>query len=429
MKICAIILSAGKSKRFNSDLPKFVHSISGKQLIDFNIEALEKNKNINQIKIITSKTNSHFIESKNKELFIQNPIDGTGGAIKQFYNSNKNFDYYLVLLADTPIFDYKIINNFLSDGIKSKVDISVLSQNANNPSGYGRIILNKHSLIKIVEESDCNADEKNVKLVNTGIFLISKKSIKNVFSLIKNKIKKEYYITDLIDISHKQNLKLKAYINDKSPILGVNNFKELNDLEKISQDIIKSKLINSGVKILHPETVYIETDVQISKDVIIEPNVVIKKGVKILKGTTIKSFSYLENCYVGKNCLIGPFARLRPEAILQDDVKIGNFVEIKNSKLASKVKVNHLSYLGDSTIGKNSNIGAGTITCNFDGKNKFHSKIGDNCFIGTNSSIIAPVNIGNNSYIAAGSVITKNVPKNYFSISRAKQKNLKNFKR
>ena len=429
MKICAIILSAGKSKRFNSDLPKFVHSISGKQLIDFNIEALEKNKNINQIKIITSKTNSHFIESKNKQLFIQNPIDGTGGAIKQFYNSNKNFDYYLVLLADTPIFDYKIINNFLSDGIKSKVDISVLSQNANNPIGYGRIILNKDRLIKIVEESDCNADEKNVKLVNTGIFLISKKSIKNVFSLIKNKIKKEYYITDLIDISHKQNLKLKAYINDKSPILGVNNFKELNDLEKISQDIIKSKLINSGVKILHPETVYIETDVQISKDVIIEPNVVIKKGVKILKGTTIKSFSYLENCYVGKNCLIGPFARLRPEAILQDDVKIGNFVEIKNSKLASKVKVNHLSYLGDSTIGKNSNIGAGTITCNFDGKNKFHSKIGDNCFIGTNSSIIAPVNIGNNSYIAAGSVITKNVPKNYFSISRAKQKNLKNFKR
>ena len=429
MKICAIILSAGKSKRFNSDLPKFVHSISGKQLIDFNLEALEKNKNINQIKIITSKTNSQFVKGKSKELFIQNPIDGTGGAIKQFYNLNKNFDYYLVLLADTPIFDYKIINNFLSDGIKSKVDISVLSQNANNPSGYGRIILNKDRLIKIVEESDCNADEKNVKLVNTGIFLISKKSIKNVFSLIKNKIKKEYYITDLIDISHKQNLKLKAYINDKSPILGVNNFKELNDLEKISQDIIKSKLINSGVKILHPETVYIETDVQISKDVIIEPNVVIKKGVKILKGTTIKSFSYLENCYVGKNCLIGPFARLRPEAILQDDVKIGNFVEIKNSKLASKVKVNHLSYLGDSTIGKNSNIGAGTITCNFDGKNKFHSKIGDNCFIGTNSSIIAPVNIGNNSYIAAGSVITKNVPKNYFSISRAKQKNLKNFKR
>ena len=242
-------------------------------------------------------------------------------------------------------------------------------------------------------------------------------------------IKKEFYITDLIDISHKQNLKLNTYVNDKSPIFGVNNFKELNDLEKASQELIKSELISSGVKILQPETVYIETDVQISKDVIIEPNVVIKKGVKIMTGTTVKSFSYLENCYIGKNCSIGPFARLRPEAILQNEVKLGNFVEIKKSKLADKVKVNHLSYLGDSTVGKNTNIGAGTITCNYDGKNKYQSKIGNNCFVGTNSSIIAPVNIGENSYIAAGSVITKNVPKNYFSISRSKQKNIKNFKK
>ena len=429
MKICAIILSAGKSKRFNSDLPKFIHTVSGKQLIDFNIEALEKNKNINQIKIITSKINSNFIENKNKSLFIQSPINGTGGAIKQFYNSNKNFDYYLVLLADTPIFDNKIINNFLSHGIKSKVDISVLSQKVNNPKGYGRVIIKKNILFKIVEEVDCNLDEKNINVINTGIFLISKKAIKNVSSLKKNIIKKEFYITDLIEISRKQNLKLNTYVNKKSPILGVNNFKELSDLEKISQEFIKSKLISSGVKILQPETVYIETDVQISKNVIIESNVVIKKGVKIMSGTTIKSFSYLENCLIGKNCSIGPFARLRPETVLQDDVKLGNFVEIKKSKLANKVKVNHLSYLGDSTVGKNTNIGAGTITCNYDGKNKYQSKIGENCFVGTNSSIIAPVNIGKNSYIAAGSVITKNVPNNYFSISRPKQKNIKNLKK
>ena len=429
MKICAIILSAGKSKRFNSEKPKFIHSISGKQLIDFNLEALEKNKNINQINIISSKVNSKFIQNKNKSIFIQSPINGTGGAIKQFFSSNKNFDYYLVLLADTPIFDYKIINNFLSKGIKSKIDISVISQRVKDPSGYGRVILKNNNLLKIVEDADCDLDEKNINLVNTGIFLISKKAIKNVSSLKKNKIKKEFYITDLIDISHKQNLKLNTYVNDKSPIFGVNNFKELNDLEKASQELIKSELISSGVKILQPETVYIETDVQISKDVIIEPNVVIKKGVKIMTGTIVKSFSYLENCYIGKNCSIGPFARLRPEAILQNEVKLGNFVEIKKSKLADKVKVNHLSYLGDSTVGKNTNIGAGTITCNYDGKNKYQSKIGNNCFVGTNSSIIAPVNIGENSYIAAGSVITKNVPKNYFSISRSKQKNIKNFKK
>ena len=429
MKICAIILSAGKSKRFNSEKPKFIHFISGKQLIDFNIEILEKNKNINQINIITSKTNSKFVENKNKSLFIQSPINGTGGAIKQFYNANKDFDYYLVLLADTPIFDHKIINNFLSKGIKSKVDISVLSQKVKDPSGYGRIILKKNNLLKIVEEADCDLDEKKINLVNTGIFLISKKAIKNVSDLKRNKIKKEFYITDLINISQKQDLKLNTHVNIKSPILGVNNFKELNDLEKVSQGLIKSELISSGVKILQPETVYIETDVHISKDVIIEPNVVIKKGVKIMTGTTIKSFSYLESCYIGKNCSIGPFARLRPEAILQNEVKIGNFVEIKKSNLANKVKVNHLSYLGDSKVGKNTNIGAGTITCNYDGKNKYKSKIGNNCFVGTNSSIIAPVNIGENSYIAAGSVITKDVPKNYFSISRSKQKNIKNFKK
>ena len=325
MKICAIILSAGKSKRFNSEKPKFIHSISGKQLIDFNLEALEKNKNINQINIISSKVNSKFIQNKNKSIFIQNPINGTGGALKQFFSSNKNFDYYLVLLADTPIFDYKIINNFLSKGIKSKIDISVISQKVKDPTGYGRVILKNNNLLKIVEDADCDLDEKNINLVNTGIFLISKKAIKNVSGLKKNKIKKEFYITDLIDISHKQNLKLNTYINDKSPILGVNNFKELNDLEKASQELIKSELISSGVKILQPETVYIETDVQISKDVIIEPNVVIKKGVKIMTGTTVKSFSYLENCYIGKNCSIGPFARLRPEAILQNEVKLGKF--------------------------------------------------------------------------------------------------------
>ena len=190
MKICAIILSAGKSKRFNSEKPKFIHSISGKQLIDFNLEALEKNKNINQINIISSKVNSKFIQNKNKSIFIQNPINGTGGAIKQFFSSNKNFDYYLVLLADTPILDYKIINNFLSKGIKSKIDISVISQKVKDPSGYGRVILKNNNLLKIVEDADCDLDEKKINLVNTGIFLISKKAIKNVSGLKKNKIKK-----------------------------------------------------------------------------------------------------------------------------------------------------------------------------------------------------------------------------------------------
>ena len=171
---------------------------------------------------------------------------------------------------------------------------------------------------------------------------------------------------------------------------------------------------------------YIEKEVSIEKGVVIEPNVVIRRGVKIKKDTIVKSFSYLEDCRIGKNCSIGPFARVRPSSDLQDQIKIGNFVEIKKSKLSTGVKINHLSYIGDTVVGKNSNIGAGTITCNYDGRNKLSCLIGDNCFIGSNSSIIAPVKIGSSAYVAAGSVITKNISKGYFAISRPKQKNIKN---
>jgi len=217
-----------------------------------------------------------------------------------------------------------------------------------------------------------------------------------------------------------------AYINKETEIRGVNTISELNELEKLSQFHVKKRAMNAGAIIHNPETVYIEESATIEKNVIIEPNVVIKKNVSIKNGTTIKSFSYLEEANIGSNCIIGPFARLRPGTTLEGDNRIGNFVEIKKSKLSKGVKANHLTYIGDTTVGKNTNIGAGTITCNYDGKNKLSCKIGNNSFIGSNTSIVAPVEIGANSYIAAGSVITKNIPKKSFSISRAKQKIYKN---
>ena len=203
--------------------------------------------------------------------------------------------------------------------------------------------------------------------------------------------------------------------------------KELN-IQKI-QNKLRNKFLASGVKMLGPETIFFSNDTKIGKNVTIEPYVVIGKNVKIGSNVIIKSFSHLESCKIENKVEIGPYARIRPNTILKEGSKVGNFVEIKKSTLGNKSKVNHLSYVGDAQIGKSVNIGAGTITCNYDGKNKYKSKIGNNCFVGTNSSIIAPVNIGENSYIAAGSVITKDVPKNYFSISRSKQKNIKNFKK
>ena len=429
MKICAIILSAGKSKRFKSSIPKFMHSLSGLPIVDYNINLLKKIKKISKLEIISSQENLKYFQDKGYSPFKQQPVDGTGGALRQFYKKNNKYDYYLIMLSDTPVFDQKIIGNFLNKAVKTNSDISVLSQNISNPKGYGRLILNNKKLIKIIEENDCDNIQKKINLINTGIFMISKRAISNINFIKKNPIKKEYYITDLIDICNDKKLNLTTHVNTSFPIQGINDLKELNDLEILSQNYIKNKLMESGVRIYQPETVYIENGVNIGKGVIIEPNVIIRRGVLIKENTIVKSFSYLEDCRIGKNCSIGPFARIRPSSDLQDQVKIGNFVEIKKSKLSSGVKVNHLSYIGDTEVGKNSNIGAGTITCNYDGKNKLSCLIGDDCFIGSNSSIIAPVKIGKSAYVAAGSVITKNISKGYFAISRAKQKNIKNKKK
>ena len=426
MKICAIILSAGKSKRFKSSIPKFMHILSGLPIVDYNINLLKKIKKITKFEIISNKENLNYFQDKGYSPFKQNPVDGTGGAVRQFYKKNNKYDYYLVMLSDTPVFDYKVISDFLNKSVKTNSDISVLSQNISNPKGYGRLILNNKKLVRIIEENDCDNIQKKINLVNTGIFMISKRAISNINLIKKNPNKKEYYITDLIDICNNKNLNLTTIVNSGIPIQGINSIKELNDLEILSQNYIKNKLMESGVRIYQPETVYIENDVSIEKGVVIEPNVVIRRGVKIKKDTIVKSFSYLEDCRIGKNCSIGPFARVRPSSDLQDQIKIGNFVEIKKSKLSTGVKINHLSYIGDTVVGKNSNIGAGTITCNYDGRNKLSCLIGDNCFIGSNSSIIAPVKIGSSAYVAAGSVITKNISKGYFAISRPKQKNIKN---
>ena len=429
MKICAIILSAGKSKRFKSSFPKFTHKLSGQPIIDYNINLIEKINKITKYEIITSKENLKYFNNLGYSPFIQFPVNGTGGALKQFYKKYNKYDYYLVMLSDTPVFDHKIISNFLHKALKVNSDICVLSQNVLEPKGYGRLIIHKKKLVKIIEEDECTNAQKKLNLINTGIFLISKKAISNINLIKKNFKKNEYLITDLIDLCYKKKLNITTHINKGLSINGINNLKELNELEILFQNFIKNNLMESGVRIYQPETVYIENDVHIEEGVIIEPNVVIRRGVKIKKDTIIKSFSYLEDCRIGKNCSIGPFARIRPSSQLKDEVRIGNFVEIKNSKLSSGVKANHLAYIGDTKIGKKTNIGAGTITCNYNGKIKLSCNIGDECFIGSNSSIVAPVKIGNNAYVAAGSVITNDISKGQFAISRVKQKNMKNIKK
>ena len=427
MKISAIILSAGNSTRYISAKPKVFHELSGKKLIDFNVDLLNKHKDISTSYIITNKRLiNEFLHLGYNNLSIQNPINGTGGAIKQFISNNKlNADYYLICLGDTPIFNKKILDNFIKKSTNQKLDINVLGQNLSNPTGYGRLIIEEKILKSITEEKNCSLDQKNISLVNTGIFLLSKKALLLSNNIKKDRQKKEYLLTDLIKIGLEKDLKVSYSINSYEKIMGVNTLEEMQILQDQSQSIIKKLLMSKGVQFENSLTTFISHDAHIDRDVKIESNVVIRSNVIIKSGSTIKSFSYLEDCKVGKDCNIGPFARIRPGSSLGDNVKIGNFVEIKKSNLKKGVKVNHLSYVGDSSVGLNTNIGAGTITCNYDGKKKNKCVIGNDCFIGSNTSIIAPITIANKAYVGAGSVITKNVPSNTLAIARVKQKHLK----
>ncbi|MDA1283833.1 MAG: bifunctional UDP-N-acetylglucosamine diphosphorylase/glucosamine-1-phosphate N-acetyltransferase GlmU [Proteobacteria bacterium] len=427
MKICAIILSAGNSTRYISVKQKVFHELSGKKLIDFNVDLLNKHKDISASYIVTNKgLINEFLHLGYNNLSIQNPINGTGGAIKQFISNNKpNANYYLICLGDTPIFNKKILDNFIKKSTNQKIDINVLGQNLSNPTGYGRLIIEGKILKSIIEEKNCSLDQKNISLVNTGIFMLSKKAILLSNNIKKDRQKKEYLLTDLIKIGLEKDLKVSYSINSYEKIMGVNTLEEMQILQDQSQSIIKKSLMSKGVQFESPLTTFISHDAHIDRDVKIESNVVIRSNVIIKSGSTIKSFSYLEDCKVGKDCNIGPFARIRPGSSIEDNVKIGNFVEIKKSNLKKGVKVNHLSYIGDSSVGLNTNIGAGTITCNYDGKKKNKCIIGNNCFIGSNTSIVAPITIANKAYVGAGSVITKNIPSNTLAIARVKQKHLK----
>ena len=427
MKICAIILSAGNSTRYLSSKPKVFHELSGQRLIDYNINLLNKHKEIQSCHIITNtRLKKKFIDLSYKNISTQSPVNGTGGAIAQFISKNRiNADYYLICLGDTPIFNKKIIETLIKKTKNQKLDINVLGQNLDNPSGYGRLIVENNKLKAITEEKNCNTDQKKILIINTGIFLLSKKALLLSKKIKKDTQKKEFLLTDLVKIGLEENYKVSHTLNPYEKIMGANTIQEMQGLQNQLQSSIRQLLMSKGVQFENPLTTFISHDAIIDKDVYIESNVVIKNHVKIKQGSLIKSFSYLEDCTIGKDCKIGPFARIRPGTLLEDNVKIGNFVEIKKSSLKRGVKVNHLSYLGDSKIGHNTNIGAGTITCNYDGKNKFKTIIGDNCFIGSNSSIVAPVTIANKAYVGAGSVITKNIPSNSLAIARVKQKHFK----
>jgi len=279
----------------------------------------------------------------------------------------------------------------------------------------------------IIEHKDANETERQIDFVNGGVMAVACPLIFDLLDAVSDdNANGEIYLTDIVHIANERGLKVATCETDEAEVIGVNNRADLAKVEGIIQSRLRSIVMDQGVTMLAPETVFLSADAVIEQDVIIEPHVVIGTGTHIGEGSIIKSFSHLEGARLGPCCIIGPYARLRPGTIAGDGVKIGNFVETKNTNLANGAKANHLTYLGDATIGEHANIGAGTITCNYDGANKFKTLIGDRAFIGSNSALVAPISIGANAIVGAGSTITNDVPDNAIAIARGKQKNIDN---
>ncbi|PPR46952.1 MAG: Bifunctional protein GlmU [Alphaproteobacteria bacterium MarineAlpha5_Bin9] len=430
-KIATIILAAGKSSRIKSAKSKIFHHLAERSLIEYVYEIGQKisNKNV----FIVCNKNIHD-ELRNllpeANLVIQKKQDGTAGAIFSAKSKVRNYKKILILFGDAPLIKISTINKLIKNYNNTRLSGSLLAFITNKPKGYGRIETANKYVKKITEEKEANNKIKKINLCNSGIMIVDNKFLFDNVKNIKYKtIKKEKSITDIFEIAYSKKLPFNYHMCSENELHGVNSRDQLINLDRILQDQLKSKLINNGVTILQPETVRVSYDTKIGRDSIIEPFVVIKKGVNIKSRVLIKSHSNLEGCEIDEKSIIGPSARIRPDTKIGKNVKIGNYVEVKNSKIDNSTSISHLSYIGDSYIGQKVNIGAGTITCNYDGKKKNKTIIKNNVFIGSNSSLIAPVIIEKNSTIGAGSIITKNVPSNNLAVSRANQKNLKKNKK
>ncbi len=426
MEVCSIILSAGKGSRLLSSIPKPLHLISGKTMLQWVIDA-NKSAGIKKTILVVSQEFSE-LDTKNQNLpkVIQKKPLGTGDAVRIAIPSLNNFEgIVLICFADTPFITpntlKKIVKSFKND---TKLVITGFKKFENNK--YGKIIFDTHKRpIEIIEEKDAKREKVNSNICNGGIMAIHNSALKYLNKIKKNPLSKEYYLTDIVKILSKENIKTSYIEINEEEILGINTQLDLSIAEGIAQNLIRKKAMINGVKLIDPNSIFINHDTKFGKDVIVHPNVVFGENVIVDSFVEIKSFSHLEQCEIKKDSIIGPFARIRGGSIIGKKAKIGNFVEIKKSDISEKVKINHLSYIGDTEIGFSTNIGAGTITCNFDGKNKNKTKIGKNSFVGSNSTIIAPIRIGDNVTMGAGSVFNKDVPNNNLSIGRAYQINKK----
>jgi len=432
-----IILAAGKGTRMKSDTHKVLNKITGREMINLVVDHVKNLKAKNLCVVVSEDMQNAqeiVLENYSKAQFaIQTEHNGTGDAVKVALSHLKKTakNTILVLYGDVPLIEQSTLETLCSKVQKGKNSIAVLGFNTKDITNkYGRLITCGHKIERIVEYKDATYEERAVTLCNSGIMAINGKILPEILEKINNKnASNEYYLTDIIQIARQQDLECTFIECPEDEAHGVNSKIDLSEAELIMQNRLRKKHMENGVTLIDPTSVHFHYDTQIGKNVTLHPNIVFGEGVIIKNNVTIKPFTHLKGVTIDDEVQVGPFARIRPCTNIGKKSKIGNFVEIKKSDIREGVKIGHLTYIGDSEIGDETNIGAGTITCNYDGKKKHKTTIGKNAFIGSNTAIVAPVIIGEGAFIGAGSTITKNVAENELAIARNRQTNLRRKKK
>ncbi|MCY0146907.1 bifunctional UDP-N-acetylglucosamine diphosphorylase/glucosamine-1-phosphate N-acetyltransferase GlmU [Hoeflea sp. G2-23] len=425
----AVVLAAGDATRMKSSKSKVLHTVGNLPLIAHVTHAAAA-AGVDKVALVVGRDAEAVTKAASNEVAIpvsaveQTERKGTGHAVLMARDIiAEGFDDVVVLYGDAPLIDPESLKAAITERGKG-ADVVVLGFRAADPTGYGRLIERDGALVAIREHKEATVEERAIDFCNGGIITFSGGEAISLLEAIGNdNAKGEFYLTDIVEIARARGLKCVAIEAPEADMMGCNTRPELADIEQVWQARARHAAMMSGVSMIDPGSVFLSYDTEFGTDVTIEPSVWFGPGVTVGAGATIHAFSHLEGAVVGEGATIGPFARLRPGTELAERAKVGNFCEIKKARVGVGAKVNHLTYIGDAVIGAGANIGAGTITCNYDGLNKHLTEIGEGSFIGSNSSLVAPVKIGNGAYVGSGSVVTNDVPEDALAIARARQEN------
>ena len=441
---CAIILAAGQGTRIKSDIPKVLHKVCGKEMVNHVIDTMRK-ASIDDVNVIVGKGAELVKEKtsfKNITYSLQEEQLGTGHAVKcavEFLKGKKGV--VGVFAGDAPLIKPETVENLFNEHLVKGNSATLLTSMVEDPTGYGRVVRAGDEVLKIVEHKDCSPEELKIREMNAAIYCFDIESlVESLDKLSNDNNQGEYYLTDVIGILKNEGKKVGAIVIDYEETIGVNSRVQLAEAEEILRNRINLMHMNNGVTLIDPKSTYIGADVEIERDTVIYPNNVLEGNTKIGKGVIIYPNSRISNSEIddfveiqasvildskiGEGTTVGPFAYIRPDSVIGNNARIGDFVEIKKSNIGNNTKVSHLTYIGDASVGENCNFGCGTVVVIYDGKVKHKTEIGNNSFIGCNTNLVSPVKISDNTYIAAGSTITNNVNEGELAVARARQVNI-----